>query len=316
MKPTLLLLFFLQVFFAFAQNDTVYFSNEVYPTSILKEAKYYSLNPIEEAGEMTLIDVKNNTKFLTYKYEKPIQQTFLKRNGEATYFYSNGNVQKKGTFKDGAKVGEWEEFYESSKLKEIIKYDSKMITQGFNQTHLFDYKILEYWDNLGNKSVENGEGLYFYRDSLIVLTVNLKKGIPDGNCKGTYRNNKFIEQYKKGELVNGEISVGNESIKYDKIIELPSYNGGIPAMYNFIATNLKFPVSAQKANKEGKVYIKFAIEIDNSMSDISVIKGFWYDCDKEAFRVINLMNGNWQSGRVRGIKEKQWFTMPVSFILE
>lgn len=316
MKPTLLLLFFFQVFFAYAQKDTVYFSNEVYPTSNIKEAKFYSLTPIAEQGEITLFDLKSNAKFLTYKYEKPIKQDFLIRDGDATYFYPNGNIQTKGFFKNGAKVGEWQEFYESSKPKEIVKYDSKMNISGFNQTHLFNYQVVAYWDNLGNKSVDNGEGLYFYRDSLTVLTANIKKGVPDGICKGTYRNNSFIEQYKKGELQKGEIVESGNKITYDKINEYATFHGGIEAMYQFIASNLKYPATAQRYNKQGKVFIKFLIKKDGSITNITVLKGFYEDCDAEAVRVIKLMDGNWDSGKVRGIKEDVLFTMPVSFVLE
>ncbi len=314
MKPTLILLFFLQVFFAFAQNDTTYFLSEWKPTLESNEAKFYTLDTINQNGFTTLFDVKTKQKYVTYSYKKDKNNDYLTQDGEVTYFYTNGNVQKKGVCKDGLKVDVWQEFYESGAPKENIKYDIKLL--GYNEKHLFNYQVLEYWDNLGAKSVENGNGLYFFRDSLTVFTVEIKNGLSNGNCSGTYRNNKFTEQYNKGELQGGEILVDGATIAYDKIKENPSYIGGIREMYMFIGKNLKYPVSAQKAKRQGKVFVKFAVEKDNSLSSFSILKGIGQDCDDETLRVIKLMNGNWQAGKVRGVKERIFFTMPVSFVLE
>lgn len=314
MKPTLLLLLLFNTFSAFGQIDTTYFLSEWKPTLASNEAKFYTHDMVNKNGVITLFDVKTKGKYVIYSYKQDKNNDYLTQDGEVTYFYANGRVQKKGICKDGIKIDTWQEFYESGSPKENIKYDTKLV--GYNEKHLFNYQVLEYWDNLGAKSVDNGNGLYFFRDSLTVLTAEMKNGLSEGSCGGTYRNNKFTEQYKKGELQGGEILVDGATIAYDKIKENPSFIGGIREMYMFIGKNLKYPISAQKAKRQGKVFVKFAVEKDNSLSSFSILKGIGQDCDEETLRVIKLMNGNWQAGKVRGVKERIFFTMPVSFVLE
>ncbi|GGD71981.1 hypothetical protein GCM10011514_40170 [Emticicia aquatilis] len=313
MKHTLLLLLLINTFSTFAQIDTVYFSDEHTPIVFSDDAQYFALNSLKQDGEVTLFNIKTSHKFVTYQYVSNAKEGYLSANGSATYFYPNGNVKYEGTYKDNFKVDIWKAYDENGKPKETIQIFSK-----FNdyEKNLFEYKILDNWDNFGRKVIDKGNGLYQYSDSLTTLVVNLKNGLPDGECKGKYKGHSFSEQYKKGELLKGEILVDNKKIIYDKIKESPSFIGGKKSMYEFISANLKYPASAQRYNRQGKVFIKFSIKTDNSLSDISVLKGIYQDCDSEAIRVVKLMDGNWNCGKTRGIKEDYWFTMPFNFVLE
>lgn len=314
MRQLFLLLFIFESSQLFAQTDTTFFSSETVIAQNLKYAKYFTLDKIDTSGQLTLLDLKNTHKFITYFYKKMPSNNYFTQNGEATYFYENGKIQKKGAFKEGIKADIWQEFYESGNPKESIKYQVRDF--GYDEKHLLDYDVLEHWDNLGVKAVENGNGLYFFRDSLTVYTVEVKNGVPNGVCKGTYRGYSFSEIHKKGELKSGQISVDGKLIDYDKISEIAIFKGGIREMYRFIAQNLKYPKSAQKANISGRVFVKFAVEKDGTLSEFSVLKGIGFGCDEETLRVVTLMNGNWVGAKKRGLSERIYFTMPVSFVLE
>lgn len=313
MKHTLLLLLLLNTFSAFGQIDTVYFLDERTPIVFADDAQYFALNPLKQDGEVTLFDIKTSHKFVTYQYVSNAKEGYLSANGRAIYFYSNGNIKYEGIYRDNSKVDIWKGYNENGKLKETIQILYKFKDY---EKNLFEYKVLDSWDEYGKKIINKGNGLYKYSDSLTTLVVTLKNGLPDGECKGKYKSYNFSEQYKKGELQKGEISVNDKKIIYDKIQESPSFIGGKKSMYEFISANLKYPASAQRYNRQGKVYIKFSVQKDNSLSDISVLKGIYEDCDSEAIRVVYLMNGHWNCGKVRGVKEDFWFTMPFSFILE
>lgn len=43
-------------------------------------------------------------------------------NGEATYFYENGNIKSKGKYKQDKKVGIWTYYYKNGVKKSIINY--------------------------------------------------------------------------------------------------------------------------------------------------------------------------------------------------
>ncbi len=97
--------------------------------------------------------------------------------------------------------------------------------------------------------------------------------------------------------------------------ENPTFAGGTSEMYRFLAKNLKYPAMAQRANIQGKVFLKFIIEKDGSITAVDVMKGIGFGCDEEAARVVKLMP-NWKAGRQNGRNVRVMFTIPVFFKLD
>lgn len=95
----------------------------------------------------------------------------------------------------------------------------------------------------------------------------------------------------------------------------PIFIGGKDSLDRFIASNIIYPKSAVKENKEGRVYVKFTIEKDGSVSNIEPVKSFDAACSKEAMRVIKLTSGNWNPGRQRGKKVRVNMVLPIIFKL-
>lgn len=97
--------------------------------------------------------------------------------------------------------------------------------------------------------------------------------------------------------------------------EIPTFVGGTSEMYKFLAKNLKYPSAAQRANIQGKVFLKFIIEKDGTITAVDVMKGIGFGCDEEATRVVKLMP-NWKAGRQNGRNVRVMFTIPVFFKLD
>lgn len=95
----------------------------------------------------------------------------------------------------------------------------------------------------------------------------------------------------------------------------PEFPGGISEMYKYIGTNIKYPSAAQRANVSGKVFVKFVVEKDGSIGDITVLKGIGFGCDEEATRVIKSMP-KWSPGRQNGRNVRVYYTMPINFQLQ
>jgi TonB family protein len=112
---------------------------------------------------------------------------------------------------------------------------------------------------------------------------------------------------KNGKAINEEV--------FSTVDENPSFPGGIKEMYKFIGQNIKYPAAAQRANTQGKVFVKFIVRKDGSTSDMTVLKGIGNGCDEETVRVIGMMP-KWNAGKQNGIAVNVFFTMPVSFVLE
>lgn len=319
MKPILILFFYFQTFFTFAQNDTTYFHSidkstfsKVRKTS--PKADLFTIDQLKDSCHITLYNIKSKQKYGDFNLTKSQKNGLYLSEGETIFYYSNSNIKEKGVYKEGnKKTGKWQSFYQNGLPKEVINFDEELLANDYYKNHFFHFKILDYWNNSGEKLVENGNGLYSYIDSSEMFTAQVKNGLLNGFCTGTYRGFHFKEEYKKGIFQGGEIVSDGKRIKYDIISEAPSFYGGTSKLYDFIRENLRLPESALKANKKGKVFITFNVDIDSSITDVIISKGFWKDCDQEALRVIQLTNGNWQSGRYRGIKEKIKLTIPIVF---
>ena len=107
----------------------------------------------------------------------------------------------------------------------------------------------------------------------------------------------------------------NEEDVFTSVEENPEFSGGVKEMYKFIAQNLRYPAAAQRANVQGKVFVKFIVRKDGFASDFSILKGIGFGCDEETVRVLSLLP-QWKPGKQKGKPVNVYFTMPVSFILE
>ncbi|MCU0449935.1 MAG: energy transducer TonB [Bernardetiaceae bacterium] len=85
--------------------------------------------------------------------------------------------------------------------------------------------------------------------------------------------------------------------------------------FAYVGEHLKYPRSAIRLGIEGKVYLRFVVNKDGTVSDISVLKGISDECDQEAVRVLQGAP-SWKPGKQRGRAVRQWFTMPIQFRLQ
>jgi thiol-disulfide isomerase/thioredoxin len=121
-------------------------------------------------------------------------------------------------------------------------------------------------------------------------------------------------------------------------IVLPQYHGGTHALMKFLSANLKYPKLCEKCGAEGKVLVKFTVDVTGKLDSIHVIKTKLKDIpnlhgkvltdeerlhyeqqsqtlfNTEALRVVNSM-GNWIPGTRYGHPVKSFFTLPISFKL-
>ncbi|MFZ9450875.1 MAG: energy transducer TonB [Bacteroidia bacterium] len=97
--------------------------------------------------------------------------------------------------------------------------------------------------------------------------------------------------------------------------EMPEPPGGIQAFYQYVAKSIQYPSMAREAGLQGKVFLKFVVEIDGSIGDVQVLKGVpgCSDCDKEAIRVIKQYPNKWKPGRNNGRAARVYYNLPVVF---
>jgi len=101
---------------------------------------------------------------------------------------------------------------------------------------------------------------------------------------------------------------------FTTVDEMPEFPGGRPAMGKFMAKHLRYPRSAVSGNVEGKVVVRFIVETDGSLSDITIQESVNPDCDAETLRVVGKMP-RWNAGRHQGAAAACYYSLPVTFSL-
>jgi TonB family protein len=107
---------------------------------------------------------------------------------------------------------------------------------------------------------------------------------------------------------------GHDELIFESVHENPEYPGGVKQMHEFISGNIKYPMEAERNDISGKVFVKFIVRKDGSISDLKVLKGIGFGCDEETIRVLSQMP-KWTPGKHNGEPVNVMFTMPVNFEL-
>jgi len=102
---------------------------------------------------------------------------------------------------------------------------------------------------------------------------------------------------------------------YDVVEQMPEFPGGMPAMIEFLQTNLNYPKDAKKQKVGGRVLVMFVVETDGSMSNVRVAKKIFPSLDAEALRVVKAMP-KWNPGKEKGKPVRVNFTIPIVFSLK
>ena len=99
---------------------------------------------------------------------------------------------------------------------------------------------------------------------------------------------------------------------YDVVEQMPEFPGGMPAMIEFLQTNLNYPKDAKKQKVGGRVLVMFVVETDGSISNVRVAKKIFPSLDAEALRVVKAMP-KWNPGKEKGKPVRVNFSLPIVF---
>ncbi|PMD98380.1 hypothetical protein BWI97_04260 [Siphonobacter sp. BAB-5405] len=102
---------------------------------------------------------------------------------------------------------------------------------------------------------------------------------------------------------------------YTVVDKAAGFPGGQRAMYDFLAKTVKYPKPAARANVGGRVFTRFVVEKDGSLSNIEIAKGLGFGCDEEALRVLNAMP-KWEPGIVKGETVRSYYNLPIFFKMD
>lgn len=131
---------------------------------------------------------------------------------------------------------------------------------------------------------------------------------------------KAVEQAKQ----NAEVKVKNKAQadttkkkkSWDCIPEtMPYFPGGQELLLKYLAVNIKYPASAVKVKKQGRVIVTFIVQKDGSVTHAKIAKSIDPELDAEALRVVRAMP-KWIPGTQFGKPVNVKYTLPVKFSLQ
>ena len=102
---------------------------------------------------------------------------------------------------------------------------------------------------------------------------------------------------------------------YEVVEQMPTFPGGDAALMKYLAENIKYPVSAQKAKEQGRVVVQFIVEKDGTVTGVKTVRSVTPALDAEAVRVIKAMP-KWTPGKQDGQPVRVNYNVPVSFRLQ
>ncbi len=102
---------------------------------------------------------------------------------------------------------------------------------------------------------------------------------------------------------------------FEFVEKQPEFNGGDEAMMAYFRKTMKYPEISAQLGEQGRVYVKFLVNKDGTITDVKIEKGVTRELDNEALRVVKKMP-NWIPGKQRGRPVNVWYIVPINFTLK
>jgi len=113
----------------------------------------------------------------------------------------------------------------------------------------------------------------------------------------------------------------NENENQEEIIlvdpDIPAtFPGGEVGLLKFIKENLKYPDTCNSLEATGRVYLRFVVEKDGSITNIEVEKNLT-GCDQFAIACMELLSSmpKWKPGATQDINERYFEPMRITYRL-
>ena len=107
-----------------------------------------------------------------------------------------------------------------------------------------------------------------------------------------------------------------KDIPFVQVDEMPVFPGGDTAILKYIADNSHYPEEAKKNKITGKVIVRFVVEKDCSVSEVTVLQSVNPQLDAEAVRVIKTLPKFEKPAKNGGVAVRVYYMLPITFDLK
>jgi TonB family protein len=280
------------------------------------QAAYYRVATRNEEGKLSGL-VKEY--YLNNKIRKVTEYEEGNREGQEISYYPNGQQETEQRFEKGRQIGPSQSWYANGQLKETGTVEVRETQDTSPPSRMYVYRIEAYYDSTGRVLVDHGNGEYvsFHEAGGIFRKGNYTGGYQQGQWLEYYPDGKlsFSEKFDRGELIGGvSYDKDGSSQVYTVMEQMPEFKGGINALMNYLATQIKYPRKSQRQGIEGTVFVNFIVAKNGQIDEVAVVKGVGEECDAESMRVVRKMPP-WKPGIQRGRAVPVRYTLPIRFRL-
>jgi TonB family protein len=118
-------------------------------------------------------------------------------------------------------------------------------------------------------------------------------------------------------FINGHLSIMAQKPMDGQALsiveKMPGYPGGADSLMKDIVSNMVYPKQCVDSGIQGKVYLRFVVNEDGSISNIEVIKGPHTLLNQAAVDAAKAIPKKFAPGMQDGKVVKVWYSLPVSF---
>jgi TonB family protein len=238
------------------------------------------------------------------KIESIIHTRETVRDGDARFFWENGNIKEELSYVNGRVEGLVRKYNQEGVLREMFSIENG---KREGPTSLFDST---------GKYVND---IYYEEGILVVDKIVLDPGpSEDKKTASVVAVNPPTKQKKKKQsnddfvppTVEEEKNYEDDPAFYKTVEVMPEPYGGMESIYKKIG----YPEEAKEEKIEGVVKVLTFIDRDGEVIDAQVVEGIGYGCD-EAARLAILYH-RFKPGLIRGQKVKVQMEIPIVFKID
>lgn len=100
-----------------------------------------------------------------------------------------------------------------------------------------------------------------------------------------------------------------------ELSKMPSFPGGLEAMYTYLGKTIKYTRCGIESGINGRVYVQFTIEKDGTIGDTKVVRGLDCGLNQVAVKSVEKMP-KWEAGEQMGKPVRVKYTLPIQFTLK
>lgn len=290
-------------FFSAQVDFKAWYKDQVEPGEVLIWANYQHISVKTADGQFVRKTFYPEKRALTHRATYADKRHKI-LNGPYKEWYDNGKPWMEGTYKNDQREGEW-------------------------LVYTFDHGTVQ---ERGNYVQDKREGQWVWLDTTgrVVIEMNYVAGKLHGEWKMFNDQGELSKMrvFENGEMTSEQFfPVSASSSAFPAPENIPFLKGcenedkdaqkacSDQKMLEGIFRQIKYPMSARLNNVQGTAVIRFVIEKDGTLSNITTMRGICEDIEKECIRVVNLMPA-WNAGTQNGEPVRVQFSLPIKFKLE